>query len=401
MSGWCFGINCTKREIIVNKNKKGFELKKPMNLVRCKWPRNMTRTDMKMIHLVMIELKRWMLNEDFKPDFDRDGIEAYSGIKTAFSIPVENFAKAIGSDKSSVTKLIKDENKETVYSNGFPLRRIVQYCRDAQNISVDIDSQYVSGGLTPIAAATYDERTQVVNLYTSELMAAILADKAFETNASFVDMQLQMTLKSLMAVHILDRISRFKTNGTDYSCTIKSLIDECGIDVKQEINRDNFIRANIRRPIEQIVKQSDGMWERIGSGFHVTRKEKGNRLSMNDIVTFKMKYNNPETIQKQSDTELNESDKEFLRFIEVMIQSDRMVSRVTHHNLYDYVLITLINNLTLDSKVLSLIKSLAVVDESDEVMTKHESALNLDDFVLMLGLTNAERYEDETKSPLQ
>lgn len=268
-----------------------FVLRKGMNVVRTRYPRDMTRTDMKFIHLIQVMLKRWALDNDFKPSDDLVGIEAYRGVDTSFTFPVEDLAIAIGSNKSALTKILKDDDNNTIYRNGFPLRRITEYMTSVVGITIEIDSKYVSGAMAPIATAIYDNDLEVCRLETSQTMAAVLLDSAFEKNSSFVDMQLQMSLKSLMASHILDRISRFKGTETNYKCSIRSLIDECGINEGSISKRDGFINSNIRRPLEQIENASNGMWVRIGSGFDVSRKRKG--LSLDDTVTFKMRYNEP------------------------------------------------------------------------------------------------------------
>ena len=126
------------------------------------------------------------------------------------------------------------------------MRRITEYLTSAVNITIEIDSQYVTGAISPISTAIYFSDTNICHIETN------LLDAAFERNSSFVDMQLQMKLKSLMACHILDRISRFKTVTVDYKCTIRSLVDECGLDIDKIQNRHSFINTNIREPLKQI-----------------------------------------------------------------------------------------------------------------------------------------------------
>ena len=283
-----------------DKTKGSFELRKGMNVVRTRYPRSMTRIDMKFIHLVQVQLKKWALATDYKPSDTLKGIDAYDGVKTSFSFSITDLACAIGSNRSALTKIIKDSENKTVYRNGFPLRRITEYLTSAVNVTVEIDSQYVTGAMSPISTATYCNETDVCNIETSKTMAAILLDSAFEKNSSFVDMQLQMRLKSLMACHILDRISRFKNADVDYKCSIRSLIDDCGIDIDKIKNRHSFINTNIREPLKQIEALSRGIWTRVGTGFEVTNKSKG--LTLSDILTFKMKYNNKLDEVKTTDT---------------------------------------------------------------------------------------------------
>ncbi|MCD9527855.1 hypothetical protein [Photobacterium carnosum] len=266
-----------------------FELRKGMNIVKTRYPRSMTRMDMKFIHLIQVQLKKWTLDNDYQPSNSLTGIEAYEGVKTSFSFPIEDLSLAIGSNRSALNKIIKDDKNKTVYRNGFPLRRITEYLTSAVNITIEIDSQYVTGAISPISTAIYFSDTNICHIETNQTMAAILLDAAFEKNSSFVDMQLQMKLKSLMACHILDRISRFKTVTVDYKCTIRSLVDECGLDIDKIQNRHSFINTNIREPLKQIELLSDGIWSRTGKGFEITKKSKG--LTLDDVVTFKMVYN--------------------------------------------------------------------------------------------------------------
>ena len=44
-----------------------FELRKGMNIVKTRYPRSMTRMDMKFIHLIQVQLKKWTLDNDYQP----------------------------------------------------------------------------------------------------------------------------------------------------------------------------------------------------------------------------------------------------------------------------------------------------------------------------------------------
>lgn len=273
--------------------KKGFELAKPMNMVQMSWSKGITPMQIKAVHVFTMKLKKWIMDTGFKPNVEHgEGLDSYRGIKTSFEMTLEEFASITQTTKRALKTPVKDDEGNVVMYKGFPRLRIVDYFDEAQKIRCQINSQYITGSLSPLPSAFYDKETEMIRLGTSMEMAAILQDEAFAKNLSFVDMQLQLSLNSVMASHILDRISRFKTIKKDYDCTVGDFVEQCGIDEITMSNRSNFIMVNLKRPLDQIEKKSNGVWERIGSGVTVTAKKRGTLLK-EDVITFKMKYNEP------------------------------------------------------------------------------------------------------------
>ncbi len=277
---------------MADNKEKSFELAKPMNMVQMNWPKGMTPMQIKTIHVLTIKLKKWIMNTNFKPNPELQGVDAYEGIKTYFEMPLEEFASMMQTSKRSLKTVIKDDEGNTVMFKNFPKLRILEYFEEVQKIQCKVNSPYVTGSLIPVSAAFYDKQKEIVRLETTHSMAVVLQDEAFAKNLSFVDMQLQLSLNSVMASHILDRISRFKGVNINYKCTVGDLIDQCGIDENMLKNRSNFIMVNIKRPLEMIEKKSGGVWERVGTGASVTSKKRGTLLREDDIV-FKMKYKAP------------------------------------------------------------------------------------------------------------
>ena len=282
------------------KEKKGFELAKPQNMVLMKWPKNITPVQIKAVHLVTLKLKQWIMNNNFQPDFScGNSITAFDGIKTSFDMSLAEFATAIQVSKKSLKAYVKDKDGNTIMMRGgnkdLPKRRIQEHFSEIRRIECMVDNSNIitaEEGVLLLPNPSYNPETDRVRLDTTQTVAAILQDERFMKNRSFVDMQLQMSLNSVMASHILDRISRFKSNDQMFSCTVGGLIDQCGIDEKAITNRSNFIMVNITRPLKQIVDKSNGAWTLIGSGVKVTTKKRG-KLLPSDIITFMVLYHEP------------------------------------------------------------------------------------------------------------
>lgn len=182
---------------IMSEKKKGFELSKPHNMVLMKWPRGITPIQIKAVHLVTMQLKRWILNTDFLPDFSKgDTLSAFDAIKTSFDMSIDDFAKAMNTTKKALTVPVKDRNGDVVIHNGFPKLRIQECFDQIEQIRCHVDnSRYITPtkGLQIVVNPTYDKETNRVFLYTTPVVAAILQDEKFMNNFSMVDMQLQMS----------------------------------------------------------------------------------------------------------------------------------------------------------------------------------------------------------------
>ncbi|MGF1689071.1 hypothetical protein L4C36_20710 [Photobacterium japonica] len=285
------------------KEKERFELAKPHNMVLMKWPKNITPVQIKAVHLVTLRLKQWLMSSDFKPDFSKDDpIAAFDGIKTSFDMSLDEFATSMRVSKKALKAHVKDADGNTVMMRGankhLPKLRIQEHFSEIRKIECMVSNSSIitaEDGLILLPNPSYDPETDRVRLETTQTVAAILQDERFMNNRSFVDMRLQMTLNSVMASHILDRISRFKGSEQAFSCTVGDLIDQCGIDEGAINNRSNFIMVNLTRPLKLIAEKSEGVWELIGSGVKVTAKKRG-KLLRSDVIKFTVIYNDPDAL---------------------------------------------------------------------------------------------------------
>ncbi|MCX8941282.1 replication initiation protein [Vibrio parahaemolyticus] len=139
-------------------------------------------------------------------------------------------------------------------------------------------------------------RDGVLTLKLEEELIRYFVD--YSKGFSEIDLRLLLSLDGVKGFdkRILELISRFK-NEKEYSLTIGELSQMLGQNLSDYARAQNFFLSALDRPIKRIVKQSDGIWttkKGFPKGYVV--KKSGRSYKDIDVITFKMKYNEPEAI---------------------------------------------------------------------------------------------------------
>lgn len=142
-----------------------------------------------------------------------------------------------------------------------------------------------------ISQAEYDGVN--LTLETTSSMVAEMVDYSSK-GMGLIDYKMLFKLNGQYDKRLLDLISRFK-NKRDFECTIDELCLMLGTKLTNYETWRSFSYSVLIKPIKQIVKVSNGVWEiKEGNGYKIEKKTKQRGYSGKDVIVFKMRYQQPE-----------------------------------------------------------------------------------------------------------
>jgi len=167
-----------------------------------------------------------------------------------------------------------------------------------------------------ISQAEYDGEN--LTLETTSSMIAEMVDYSSK-GMGLIDYKMLFKLNGQYDKRLLDIISRFK-NKRDFECTVDELCAMLGTKFENYETWRSFASSVLIKPIKQIIKVSNGIWEvKEGNGYTITKRTKKRGYSGKDIIVFRMRYRQPENknllkivskdYQQVLDGELNDADK--------------------------------------------------------------------------------------------
>ena len=178
-----------------------------------------------------------------------------------------------------------------------------------------------------VSQAEYDGVN--LTLETTSTMVSEMVDYSSK-GMGIIDYRMLFKLNGQYDKRILDIISRFK-NKRDYECTIEELCRMLGTRFSSYETWRSFSSSVLIKPIKNIIKVSNGLWElKEGNGFKIIKKTGKRGYSEKDIIIFRMKYNAPENsklineVKKDYQLVLNGELKDIDRLNKLLVNIDKL-----------------------------------------------------------------------------
>lgn len=282
---------------------------KPHDIITSRF--SLTAREQDLITLAMIRVKSFAdRTKVTEGQFDPNKPETLTNIETIWTYSDKEVADWFG----ITTKALKKKE-----ANGKPF--LFNVCESLIKKSktigmIESDDTWKIAGL--ISEAEYSNG--VLKLEVTRTQAARMLDYGLsKNNFGIIDAKLLLGLKSGYAKRILEIISRFK-NERNYQCSIGSLCNMLGTSLDDHTDTARFRRTVLDNPIAKLIASSDGVWS-TQKGYpkgYVIDTGRGRKMTEQNVITFKMKYNEPKDQSTKDNQKLIDMSPDFLELIRIV-----------------------------------------------------------------------------------
>ncbi|MGR5253628.1 replication initiation protein [Vibrio astriarenae] len=263
---------------------------KPHDIITAKF--SLSPREQDLVTMAFMEVKKFADRTKVEDgQFDPDKPETLTAIPTIFTFEEKKVAEMLKMTVRGLHK--KDEKNGKSYLQNICTQLVSRHAEDSPG-----DDTFLVASLISEAEFSNGKLTLEV---TRRQAARMLQYGQNQSNFGVIDAKLLLGFKSGYSKRILEIISRFK-NKREYTCTLGDLCGMLGTSIEEHTDFARFRRNIIERPLKQIIEDSDGVWtakEGYKDGYVLDTK-RGKRVTLNNKVTFKMRFNDPDAPSKKT-----------------------------------------------------------------------------------------------------
>ena len=253
-------------------------LQKPHLIITARM--NLSPREQDLLSLLMISIKK-------KYDAIKFGLADGETVETTliptrYVLTKAEVAEIFGVGVKTVSRKTELENGDTGYL-------LEKACKGLYEKGIEIKTKNGFILTRLLSLAEYDGNN--LSLETTTRIVSEMLDYNCR-GMGIIDYKMMFKLKGQYDKRLLDIISRFK-NERNFECTIDELCSMLGTEFNKYESWRIFSNTVLIRPIINIIKVSDGVWDvKDGKGFKIIKKGSKKAYSGSDIISFRMRYIN-------------------------------------------------------------------------------------------------------------
>ncbi|GEM77215.1 replication initiation protein [Vibrio sagamiensis] len=261
------------------KKEEGKSVTKPHDAIIAKF--RMSAREQDLVTLAFMEVKKFAdKSKVVKGQFDPSIPETLESLPTIFYFTQEKVAKLLNVSVKSLNLMDKKTGKTFLHS----------VCDRLVGRKAEISTQ-AGDFLVANLISEAEFNNGKLRLEVTRSQAARMLDYGLnKNNFGIIDAKLVLGFKSAYTKRIFEIISRFK-NTRDYTTSVGELCAMLGTSLDEHADFSRFRRNCLDRPLAQIVKDSDGVWEYKNQKGYVLETRQGKKATNETKITFKMKHN--------------------------------------------------------------------------------------------------------------